>query len=197
MKIFKVGESQKAACEKCQSFENSTFKLRDVPFSDGSGMVKNVLVGVCDKCDGVNILPHQSTPVVKRQLEVQRKPIESRLPAHMIDILNLASLEVGGSTDFVPNLMKYYIHALVSNEKSAQTISRYLTSELAGGKAEKRLSLKGRKIVDEIDSLKLISHISNTTDLMKSIILKINDDLLVKRKAKPIEQLKSILAAVA
>ena len=197
MKIFKVGESQKAACEQCKAFENATFKLRNVPLNDGSGIVKNVLVGVCDKCDSVNILPHQSTPLVKRQLESQRKPIESRLPAHMIDILNLATLEIGGSTDFVPNLMKYYVHSLVANEKSAQSIAGYLKSDLAKGKADKRLSLKGKIIVDQLNSLKLTSHIANTTDLLKGIILKINDDVLVKRKVKPIEDLRNIMAAVA
>jgi len=160
MKIFKVGESQKAACEICQSFENATFKLRDVPFSDGKGIVKNVLVGVCDKCDSVTVLPHQSTPAVKKQYEAKRKPVEGRLPAHLIDIF-------------------------------------YLKSDLAIGKAEKRLSLKGRQIYDELDLLKSLAHIENTTDLLKSIILKINDDVLIKRKPKSIENLRNIMAAVA
>lgn len=197
MKIFKVGESQKAACEKCQSFENATFQLRDVPFSDGTGIVKRVLVGVCDKCDSVTVLPHQSTPAVKKQYETKRKPVEGRLPAHLIDILNLATLEIGASTDFVPSLMKYYVHSLVTNEKTAKNIARYLKSDLATGKAEKRLSLKGRQIYDELDHLKSLAHIENTTDLLKSIILKINDDVLIKRKPKPIENLKNIMAAVA
>lgn len=197
MKIFKVGESQKAACEKCQSFENATFKLRDVPFSDGKGIVKNVLVGVCDKCDSVTVLPHQSTPAVKKQYEAKRKPVEGRLPAHLIDILNLATLEIGASTDFVPSLMKYYIHSLATNEKAAKNIARYLKSDLAIGKAEKRLSLKGRQIYDELDLLKSLAHIENTTDLLKSIILKINDDVLIKRKPKSIENLRNIMAAVA
>lgn len=197
MKIFKVGDSQKAICENCRSLENATFKLRDVPFSDGSGLVKNVLVGVCDKCDQVSILPHQSTPVVKKQLEAQRKPIESRLPAHMMDILNLATLELGGSTDFVQNLMKFYIHKLASDEKSAKTIARFLKSELATGKAEKRLSLKGRQIYKDIEVLKTTSRISNTTDLIKGVILKINDDVLVRKEPKPMRQLKDIMASVA
>lgn len=197
MKIFRVGDSQKAICENCRSLENVTFKLRDVPFSDGSGLVKNVLVGVCDKCDQVSVLPHQSTPVVKRQLEAQRKPIESRLPAHMVDILNLATLELGGSIDFVPNLVKYYIHTLAGNEKSARTIARFLKSDLAKGKAEKRLSLKGRQIYTDIEILKTTSSISNTTDLIKGVILKINDDLLVNKVPKSIGQLKDFMASVA
>ena len=40
MKIFKVGDTQQAVCETCKSIENATFALRDVPFSDGSGIVK-------------------------------------------------------------------------------------------------------------------------------------------------------------
>lgn len=196
MKIFKVGESQKAACNKCQSFENATFQLRDVPFSDGRGVVKNVLVGVCDKCNSVTVLPHQSTPVFKRQYETKRKPVEGRLPAHLIDILNLATLEIGASTDFVPNMMKYYIHTLSEDEKSAKRISQYLKSELATGRSEKRLSLKGRQIFDDIEHLKSLTHIKNTTDLLKSIILKINEDVLIKRRPKSIENLKNIMAAV-
>jgi len=197
MRIFKVGDSQQAICEHCHSLENATFHLRDVPFSDGSGVVKNVLVGVCDKCDQVCVLPHQSTPAVKKQLDSQRKPIESRLPAHLVDILNLATYELGGSTDFVPSLMKYYIHALASDEKAAKKIVLLLQSELAQGKADKRLSLKGRRVFEELDVLRAISHIENTTDLIKGVILKINDDILVKKRPKPTRELKNIVAAVA
>lgn len=197
MKIFKVGESQKAACNHCQSFENATFQLRDVPFSDGRGIVKNVLVGVCDKCNSVTVLPHQSTPAVKRQYEAKRKPVEGRLPAHLFDILNLATLEIGTTTDFVPSMMKYYIHTLSEDEKSAKKIANYLQSDLATGKSEKRLSLKGRKIFEDIERLKSLTHIENTTDLLKGIILKINDDVLVKKRLKPITNLRNIMAAVA
>ncbi len=82
MKIFKVGESQKAACSNCQSFENATFQLRDVPFSDGTGVVKKVLVGVCDKCESVTVLPHQShlrLNVNMKQSESQWKGVYQRI----------------------------------------------------------------------------------------------------------------------
>lgn len=39
--------------------------------------MKSVLVGVCDKCNQVCLLSHQSTPAVKKQLAAQRKPVES------------------------------------------------------------------------------------------------------------------------
>lgn len=197
MKILKVGDKSKAICQDCKSLVGTTFKLRNVPFSDGSGIVKNILAGVCDECDRVVAIPHQSTPAIKKAHEAKRKPVEVRLPAHMIDILNLATSEIGAETDFVPSLVKYYIHALSINEKSASTIANYLKTELASGKSEKRLSLKGSKILDELNLLKSLSHIDNTTDMMKSVILKIHEDLLVNKSAKPIKQLQGIMAAVA
>ncbi len=195
MKILKVGDTKKAACNTCESFQDVTFQLRDTPFSDGSGIVKNVLVGVCNACDSVAVLPHQSTPAIKKQLEKQRKSLESRVPAHMIDILNLASDKLGGGTEFVPNIMKYYIHALSSNEISSNNISRYLKSDLAKGVAQKRISLKGRHLEEELALLKKLIKIESTTDLLKIIVLKINDDVLVNERPKPMNQLKNIMAA--
>lgn len=197
MKILKVGDTKKAACNTCESFQNVTFQLRDTPFNDGSGIVKNVLVGVCDKCDSVTVLPHQSTPAVKKQLEKQRKSLESRVPAHMIDILNLASDKLGGGTEFISSIMKYYIHALSHNKISSNNISKYLNSDLAKGVAQKRISLKGRHLEEELVLLKELIDIESTTDLLKIVVLKINDDVLVNERPKPIGQLKNIMAATA
>jgi hypothetical protein len=197
MKILRVGDVKKAACNNCKSFQNVTFRLRDVPFSNASGIVKNVLVGVCDSCDSVVVLPHQSTPLVKRQLEVQQKATESRVPAHIIDILNLVCVELNGGPEFIPNLMKFYIHSLANKEISSQGMSKYLNSELAKGKAQKRISIKGRFVAEELNHLKTITNIKSTTELIKSIVLRINDDVLVKKKKGPIKQLKNIMAAMA
>ena len=197
MKILKVGDTQKAACNHCKGFVQVTFKLRTVPFSDGLGAVKNVLVGVCDRCDFVVVLPHQSTPVVKKQMDAQRAALESRVPAHMVDILNLASVELSGGTEFVPGLIKFYIHFLSNNDISSRDIPKYLDSELAKGKSQKRISIKGRLVAEEIDRLKEITSIRSTTEIIKAVVLKINDDVLVKKKVGMIKQLKNIVAATA
>lgn len=197
MKIFKVGDSKKAICEHCGTLQLATFKLRDVPLSDGSSVVKNVLAGVCDHCDHVCLLPHQSTPAVKAQLDAQRKAIESRLPAHMLDILNLAAFELGGTIDFVPGLMKYYIHKLANDPVKARRLPALLKSEVAQGRADKRLSLKGRQIKADIEKLRKTAHLDNTTDLVKSVILLINEDVLVKKQPASVAELKGIFAAVA
>lgn len=69
MKNFKVGDKSKAICQDCKSLVDTTFKLRDVPFSDGSGVVKNILTGVCDQCGRIVSIPHQSTTTIKRSFK--------------------------------------------------------------------------------------------------------------------------------
>tara|TARA_R110001592_G_scaffold82307_7_gene243782 strand:- start:14410 stop:14640 length:231 start_codon:yes stop_codon:yes gene_type:complete len=69
MKLYQVSDQQKAACEKCKAFVNATFKLRDVDLSDKSSTVKNVLVAVCDSCNEVILLPHQSSDLVKETID--------------------------------------------------------------------------------------------------------------------------------
>ncbi|MBL4909527.1 MAG: hypothetical protein JKX78_05810 [Alteromonadaceae bacterium] len=197
MKIFKVGDTQQAVCESCKSIDNATFALRDVPFSDGSGIVKKVLVGVCDKCDDVILTPQQSAPAIKKQLETQKKSVETRVPAHMVDILNLASAELGANTDFSSFLMKYYFHFLSHEKGKVNNLDKFLESDLAKGRAQKRISLKGTHIIWELGMIKKHSHIESTTDVVKAVVLKINEDVLVHPKQRIINHLKGVAAAFA
>ena len=195
MKIVKLEDKSTAACEMCNAFVDVTYRLRDVRLSDGSEIVRDVLAGVCDICDNVCTLPHQSVPKVSKTMQRQRKPIDSRVPAHMLDILNLASAAVGGGSDFIPNMMKYYLHALAVNEMSPGRLARYLKSDLATGKSQKRISLKGRRVLQDIAKVKELTNLSSTSDVVKSVILKINDDILQKKSKRPIKALESIAAA--
>ncbi len=197
MKIFKVGDRQKAICGSCQSIQDAVFALRDVPFSDGSGTVKNVLVGVCSQCDEVILMPQQSAPVVKKQLEARKKAVETRVPAHMVDILNVASVSIGAGVDFVPALVKYYIHFLSSDRASVSHLADFLDSDLARGRAQKRISLKGKQVSDDLEIIKASADIPNTTDVMKAVVLKINEDVLVHPKIQVIKELKNVAAAFA
>lgn len=197
MIIYKVGDEKKAMCGVCEAFRIVSYQLRDVPFDDGSGMVKNIIAGVCKTCDSVAVIPFQSVPAIKKQLQIQRKAVETRVPAHMIDLLNMASAELGATPDFVPLLLKYYIHQLASNPEAALRLVTLLTSELATGLANKRLSLKGREIGNDIKKLKSLSQIDNTTELLKGVVLMIHHDLLVNPDAHRIAVLKSFVATVA
>lgn len=64
MKLFLDGDCSKALCSHCAKVVKTVFVRRDVPFSDGEGMAKNILVGVCDVCNAVVSIPAQSTPAI-------------------------------------------------------------------------------------------------------------------------------------
>ena len=72
---------------------------------------------------------------------------------------------------------------------------RYLTNDLAAGKSQKRISLKGRRVSEDIAKVKELTNLSSTSDVVKSVILKINDDILQKKSKRPIKALESIAAA--
>ena len=56
MPLLKEGDQEKVACYTCNAFVTVTYAHRDVPFSDGSGTVKNTLVGICMECNSICVL---------------------------------------------------------------------------------------------------------------------------------------------
>jgi len=60
----------------------------------------------------------------------------------MVNMLNLASAELGSGADFAPTLIKFYIHALSNGDISPENISNYLNSDLNQGKAKKEFLLR-------------------------------------------------------
>ena len=81
------------------------------------------------------------------------------------------------------------------NEISPVRLARYLASDLASGKSQKRISLKGRRVSEDIAKVKELTNLSSTSDIVKSVILKINDDILQKKNKRPIKILRGIAAA--
>ena len=59
------GGRGKAICNNCREIVSTTYRRRDVPFSDGNGEAKDILVSVCDACGSVVAIPAQSTPAIK------------------------------------------------------------------------------------------------------------------------------------
>lgn len=65
MAHYTQGDKSRAICEDCNRIVTTTFEVRDVPFFDGSSIVENVLVAVCDNCNSVVAIPAQSTPAIQ------------------------------------------------------------------------------------------------------------------------------------
>jgi hypothetical protein len=68
MKEFKNGEKSKGICNVCGLVEIE-FKKRDTNVSGLSEYVKDILVGVCSKCDHTVSSPQQSATKVEQLIK--------------------------------------------------------------------------------------------------------------------------------
>lgn len=197
MKIYREGEKSKAICSHCKGKVDTTFKTRDVPFSDGKGIAKSVLVSVCDTCDKVAAVPQQSAPRIKEQLEKERRPVEATVPKHMADILLNSLLVIGleGRSEYYPKLFNYYVLELES--KNSKTLKRllnsFLDSERNKGKASERISLKMKNpILPKFESIVVGTGLKKT-EVLRSIILMMEEELLNKKEKTKIKKLREVM----
>ncbi|MFF7064272.1 hypothetical protein [Pseudomonas sp. NPDC008258] len=194
MKILFEGDSGKALCEHCQAVVPTRYTRRDVPFSDGRGVAKDILVGVCTRCEVVVALPPQSTPAIHEARMQQLKSIEARLPAVYVDVLDAAMHAV--TSEAGANLRKlflaYYFQQLAQVERCGQLQAAHLgfiqaleeqraQRGLARSNATRRLSMKVNPHTAK-DMLALQQQTEmNQTELLKAVIALIQADVLEAR----------------
>lgn len=196
MRIVKEGDKRTVLCHQCGK-STATYLLRDVDFSDRSGTVKNILAAVCDQCDAVVAIPAQSTPRIKAEFDQSRAPLEVRVPAHFLDILNLATHKIDASLDedFNKTLLLYYLHALTSGRYPQEELKPLLSSELAQARSSKRLSMKvSKKQQGELSLLMEQQSIRNNSDVIKAVILKINEDIVQEKNLSLLPELRNVAA---
>lgn len=199
MKLFQESDKGKAICNHCSGLVTTTYKRRDVPFSDGQGITKNILVGVCDKCDQVVAIPAQSTPAIKEARQEAPKSLEARLPAIYLDTLDLAaySIDEMASTDFRKVLLTYFVHRYANDDIyiskliEASNMAKSAYQENKGG-SQRRLSMKmSAKLNNYITELSKKTNLK-ITDLIKSIVYTINLDVLQSPKPSVLKDLKAL-----
>ena len=61
--------------------------------------------------------------------------------------------------------------------------------------AQKRISLKGRSVFDDVELVKSRTRLKTTSEILRGAILKINVDILQKKNKKSIKTLEGIAAA--
>lgn len=198
MKIFKVGEKSKGICDKCKSLVPTTFSICSVPLSTGKGVVDDILAATCDHCDHVVSIPQQSAPRIKESLNTKKHSIEARLPRHLLDVLLLASdsFDMGNPELLKDSLIRYYIGVAESDKTMIKNIKKYSQSDFAKGSGF-RLSLKVNDTIFECFEHLREKTSLNKTQILKGIILQINEDILQKPLKKRLNELQKVLLAAA
>lgn len=197
MKIFKVGDKSKGICSKCKELVPTTFEICSAPLQSGRVHVDDVLAAKCDYCDHIVSIPQQSAPRIKEALNTKKHSIEVRLPRHLLDILFVASdkFGIGNPDSLKDSLIRYYISRAQSDKDLLKSLKMLSTSELGQGVATYRLSLKvNQAIFDRFEQIMKATSL-NKTQLIKSLILKINDDVLQRPVEKRLNEIESVLLA--
>lgn len=203
MKLHFEGEKGRAVCSK-DGLSTMTFARADVPFSDGEGLARDILVGICDRCGMVVAVPPQSTPAIKAAREKATASIEANLPAIYLDALDLACYRIDpqATQDFRKRLLLYYVVYVSENKKRALKVGHNLAKldEVfrAGeaSKARRRLSMKVTpSLSSRVERLMEMSKL-NRTDLLKSLVVQIDKDIVKPAKPANLDKLQA-LAAVA
>jgi hypothetical protein len=168
-------------CPFCKQLRRTTFAERDVPLSSGKGLVRDVLVAVCDTCDHVVAIPQQSVPRIQETARYSRHSLEARIPRHLLDAIALACHELGFGPDYAPVLFRFYLMRIARKENLRAQLATLSTSEEARGRAGARFSAK------------LNSSNLNKASVVKGIILQMKHDILDQRHEDLRRELKELL----
>lgn len=172
-RILSEGDKGKAICEQCAAVATTTYRYRDVPFSDGHGHAAGILAGVCDTCDTVLSIPAQSTPAIQRARNVANQSIEANLPAPYLDALDLACfiIDPGATTEFRKKLLSFYLHKFATgywdiNAASAAALAFTVRKDVQ----KRRLSMKvSKNLADDFSRMVDASKMSKTA-LLKAMV---------------------------
>lgn len=198
MKVFKLGDKGRAMCHRDGPVA-TTFDYRDVPFRDGMGVAKSILVGICDVCGDAVVIPSQSAAAVASARQRAEKSFEVNLPAVYIDVLDAAVSRIPGGVygDFRKRLFMYYIGRYASGAEAPTELTLLVNDSwkaFIGVKnmPNKRFSMKlSEGAVDRVE--KVLDKTSlNRTDLVKSIVAKIHADLVAPEKPRHLSELSMI-----
>lgn len=182
MRIIKEGDAQIAICNHCGKITGH-YVLRNLISSETEIVIKNILALVCDNCGATVATPAQSTPAIKYGLSIKHS-IEVRVPAHFIDILNLAvqKIDPNLNENFYKTIILYYINLFHSKKKNVYELKSLLDLDIAKAKASKKLSLKiNEKQNNVLQEVINQQSIFKQSELIKIIILAIYYDILCEK----------------
>jgi len=196
MNFYNIGDASKALCGECGKIVPTSFQLRDVPLSDKSKVVKDVLVSVCDNCGQICGLPQQSLSLVQDTIRKSKDSIEARVSVAVDDLLKTACMKIGASIDFQGTLIRYYAHSMVKENSYPVELTTFINSDLARGKKARRISIKGHNVKADFDVMKTKLHATKYVECIEAVAYKVNEDIINEKSVDRINELKGIYASV-
>ena len=197
MKILKEGDRSESMCQTCKARVPIKYLYRTVHLDESDVDVKNVLVGVCEKCGETVSIPAQSFPRLKEAREKKSKTIEARVPLELDDVIRMIADYYNVSDQaFRSSLLRFYLYQLVKNESLARRIKRLSEKDLARGKAPARVSLRlSYDLWNDAWTVLNNSGINDWSTVIRGIIIAAQEDVFSNRASRRREELECIAAS--
>lgn len=209
-KLYAPNEKSRAICPHCAKLVATTFAYRDVPFDDGTGTVKDILVAVCDECEAILAVPAQSTVAIRRAREAADISLEVSLKAPELDILDAAAFQIDpqATSRLRKAIFTYYLRRLNRDPEELNSAKDALTDWIAIRDQMHKLAAKERipnrrisfKLAPRTDAMiheVMTSTGWNKTKLVRGVVMMAENEILKNKTRKPVMELREIAAAVS
>ncbi len=200
--LYQDGGKGRAICPSCAEVRSLTWKRVDVPFSDGEGLARNILAGVCDTCGNVIAIPAQSTPAIRAARRAAPKSLEANVPGIFADMLDLVASRIDetASPDLKRSLIALGAHELVSGKEGARKLGLlYKAAKLAfpekRGVPRRRISFKvSPRTMENLRKLARDADITQT-EVITSLAYGFKHDVIDRKDARRIKMLQALAVA--
>jgi len=145
MKLYQAGDRSVGICEHCKAEVFTRMEYRDYTPTGWDVTVPDVLVAVCEQCDQVVAVPHQSMPKVNeyRKRKDDLKAIECRISRAVEEVVDLVTANLGGDRNAIrPAIIRYYLNIVAENPKIAEAIKRESGESGVKQKNDRRITIK-------------------------------------------------------
>jgi hypothetical protein len=181
MYLVKEGDASEAICRHCKAIVSTTYRTRTYRLVTTGVDVPGALVGVCDLCDNVAVIPAQTSPRIGQALDRRKEEsLEARIPTHLEDVIHLMAREFEAPVQtFRPSVLRFYLREIASDAEFAERVQRLARSELAQAPARARVSLRAPEgLFSEAREQARNAGIATDAEMLRGLLLAAKEDVL-------------------
>lgn len=199
MRIWMSGDCLEAICEQCGDIVQGTYRYRPFPLQKTGVVVPNVLVGVCDRCDGIISLPAQSAPRLKEARERQMEKVPLRFPRELEDVLGLISATLNAPMAAVPGMLaRYYLELARRDAGLRRRIARAADAPILKQPRDARAAVSvAADVLGEVEQQMADEGLASRSDLFRGMMLVAGEDVLDNRAPRRREVLTEMAVVAA
>lgn len=180
MKIWKDGEASRTICPTCERRTDVVFRRRMVELKDPDISIPDVLVAVCRECDGIAMIPYQSTPRLRAGFKRATVTLNARVPGHLEDVLLLLSGREGSRSQASTSAVVRFLLSEFANDPSvAERVKERLRHELLAAPGDHELSVRiPAELAIQVDEAAESAGIESRTAVVKGLLALAKEDIL-------------------